>query len=104
MWSTRSRYFEFVNKKILIDYNFFLIILLFERYDNLTSTSLTCRLKGSTIGIFNVSMIVSEDNGRSDEEDTMYYVTPGELLYNFQTYAGNLFCMKYISNINNLNK
>ena len=36
-------------------------------------------------------MIVSENNGRSIAADSTYLVTPDELIYNFQTYAGMIF-------------
>jgi hypothetical protein len=55
----------------------------------MTSNYLACKLQGSTIGIFNGSLIVSQDNGRSISDPKTFLVTPDELIYNFQTYAGN---------------
>ena len=63
--------------------------LLILRYDNMTSNYLACKLQGSTVGIFNGSLIVSQDNGRSISDPKTFLVTPDELIYNFQTYAGN---------------
>ena len=47
-----------------------------------------CKLQGNTVAIFNSTILVSENNGRSIAASTTYLVTPNELIYNFQTYAG----------------
>lgn len=62
--------------------------LKFLRYSDLTSSSLVCKLKGSQVGVFNASLLVSEDNGRSLSISTAFFVTPNEIIYNFQSYAG----------------
>ena len=55
----------------------------------MTANYLLCKLQGSTVGLFNGSLIVSQDNGRSIADSSTFLVTPDELIYNFQTYAGN---------------
>ena len=55
----------------------------------MTSNYLLCKLQGSRVGIFNGCLIVSQDNGRSVSDPNSFLVTPDELIYNFQTYAGN---------------
>ena len=57
-------------------------------YQNLTTTNFGCLLQGQTVAIFNASILVSEDNGRSIANSNTYLVTPDQLIYNFQTYAG----------------
>lgn len=57
-------------------------------YANLTSSSLYCKLKGETVGLFNGTMIVSEDYGRSLSDPASFFVTPDESIYNYQTFAG----------------
>ncbi len=54
----------------------------------MTTTYLGCQLQGQTVAIFNASILVSEDNGRSIASSNTYLVTPDQLIYNFQTYAG----------------
>jgi hypothetical protein len=49
---------------------------------------LKCKLRGETIGIFNGTMLVSENYGRSNANPSTFFVTPDELIYNYQTYAG----------------
>ena len=67
--------------------NFYFIKIILS-YDNLTTTYMKCKLQGNTVAIFNSTILVSENNGRSIAASTTYLVTPNELIYNFQTYAG----------------
>ena len=57
-------------------------------YTNISATLLKCKLKGQTIGLFNGTMIVSEDFGRSYSDPSAFLVTPDEEIYNFQTFSG----------------
>jgi hypothetical protein len=57
-------------------------------HEDLTKNNLKCKLKGSSIGNYNVSLLVDEGNGRSDAANTTYYVSPDESIYNYQSYAG----------------
>lgn len=40
------------------------------------------------LGIFNVSMIITNEYGRSSVRSDLYRISPTSQLYNFQTYAG----------------
>ncbi len=44
------------------------------------------------MALFNATMIISQDYGRSVIANTEYYITPDENVYNLQTYAGNIEC------------
>ena len=57
------------------------------RYETLNTTYLGCKLQGVTVALFNATILVSEDNGRSLTVPSAFFVTPGQLIYNFQTYA-----------------
>jgi hypothetical protein len=47
-----------------------------------------CKLGGAYIGLFNASILVDQDNGRSLTLGSNYLVTADEQIYNFLTYAG----------------
>ena len=40
------------------------------------------------MGVFNATLLVSEDNGRSATNSNAFFVTPNEVLYNYESYAG----------------
>jgi hypothetical protein len=49
---------------------------------------LRCKSENEEIGVFNVSMLVSEQYGRSLTAPENFFVTPNEMLYNVENYAG----------------
>ena len=69
----------------------------------MTANYLKCKLQGNTVAIFNASLLVSQDNGRSVSDPSTYLVTPDELIYNFQTYAG-LFVISKNEKLSKINK
>ncbi|CAF3592631.1 unnamed protein product [Rotaria sordida] len=56
-------------------------------YTNVTSTSLTCKFEDNEVGLFNISMIVTNEYGRSLTSSNLYRVSADENLYTFQSYA-----------------
>lgn len=56
-------------------------------YSEITDTKLQCSFDSNEVGIFNVSMIVTNEYGRSAVRSDLYRVSPTSQLYNFQTYA-----------------
>lgn len=61
-------------------------------YTNVTDTSLQCNFEGTEIGLFNVSMLVTNQYGRSLVRPNLYRVSADENLYTFQSYAGLFTC------------
>ena len=59
-----------------------------ELYDNITTNALKCKLDSTEINVYNTSMLVSEEYGRSQTSRSAYLITPDEKIYNFQTYPG----------------
>lgn len=47
-------------------------------------------MTGTQVGLFNVSMLVNNEFGRSLQSSSMFYATPDEKLYNYQAYPSNL--------------
>ena len=70
------------------------------RYQNFSTNLLYCKLDNSEVGIFNTTMLVSENYGRSLASPSIFYATPDEKLYNYQSYAGNI--TKLFKNYKNL--
>ncbi|CAF2963963.1 unnamed protein product [Rotaria sp. Silwood2] len=56
-------------------------------YSNVTSTSLTCKFEDNEVGLFNISMLVTNEYGRSLTSSNLYRVSADENLYTFQSYA-----------------
>ncbi|CAF3091006.1 unnamed protein product [Rotaria socialis] len=56
-------------------------------YSNVTDNNLKCSFEGNEIGIFNVSMLVTEQYGRSSISPNLYRVSAAGNLYTFQSYA-----------------
>jgi len=56
-------------------------------YSEVTTSKLQCSFDGNEVGIFNVSMIITNEYGRSAVRSDLYRVSPTSQLYNFQTYA-----------------
>jgi len=50
---------------------------------------LRCKSENEQIGLFNVSMHVNENFGRATIAPENFLVTPNEILYNVENYAGN---------------
>lgn len=46
-----------------------------------------CKLENTEVGVFNNSLLVSSQYGRSLTSASIYYVTPDEKIYNYQSYA-----------------
>ena len=46
-------------------------------------------MDNSEVNAFNTSVLVQEEYGRSVALPSIYYVTPDEQIYNFQSYARN---------------
>ncbi|CAF3431137.1 unnamed protein product [Rotaria sp. Silwood1] len=58
-----------------------------DTYDNVTDTSLKCNFEGTEVGIFNLSMLVTNEYGRSLINSNLYRVSAMGDLYAFQSYA-----------------
>ncbi|CAM4838515.1 unnamed protein product [Rotaria magnacalcarata] len=56
-------------------------------YSNLNSTQLTCRFESNEVGIFNVTMLVTNEYGRSSVDASLFRMSSTGQLYNFETYA-----------------
>ncbi|CAF4278058.1 unnamed protein product, partial [Rotaria magnacalcarata] len=56
-------------------------------YSEVTDTSLQCNFDSDEVGIFNISMIVTNEYGRSMVPSNLYRVSATNQLYVFQTYA-----------------
>ena len=56
-------------------------------YKEITSNNLTCRLGGTEVNVYNFSMLINEQFGRSKMPPSTYLVSPDEKIYNFQTYS-----------------
>jgi hypothetical protein len=56
-------------------------------YSAITINNLVCNFEGNEIGIFNVSMLVTDQYGRSSVSPNLYRVSAAGDLYNFQSYA-----------------
>jgi len=48
---------------------------------------MTCRLDKPEIGYFTASILVTNEFGRSQASSNLFFVSPNQKLYNFQTYA-----------------
>lgn len=57
-------------------------------YDQVTDTSLRCLFEGTEVGVFNVSMLVTNEFGRAWVYPNLFRVSANEDLYNIQSYAG----------------
>ncbi|CAF4432640.1 unnamed protein product, partial [Rotaria socialis] len=58
-----------------------------EYYSNLSNTDLQCHFKSNEVGIFNVTMLVSNNNGRSASDSSLYRMSGTGQIYHFDTYA-----------------
>ncbi|CAF4003686.1 unnamed protein product, partial [Rotaria magnacalcarata] len=58
-----------------------------EYYSNLSNTDLQCHFKSDEVGIFNVTMLVSNNNGRSSSDSSLYRMSGTGQMYHFETYA-----------------
>ncbi|CAF3637436.1 unnamed protein product [Rotaria sp. Silwood1] len=56
-------------------------------YTDVTDTSLTCNFEDNEVGLFNVSMLITNEYGRSLTSSNLYRVSADENLYTFQSYA-----------------
>ncbi|RMZ96657.1 Fibrocystin-L [Brachionus plicatilis] len=56
-------------------------------YQNLTTDSLVCKLEGHEVNVYNATVLVSEEYGRSLTSPTIFYITADEQIYNFESYA-----------------
>ena len=65
----------------------------FYRFANVTQNSLTCQANKPEISYFNVSMLVSNQYGRSVVSPSAFLVSPDDSLYNFQTFASK-YCLR----------
>ena len=65
------------------------------RYQNYTKNLFYCKLDNSEVGVFNTSLLVSEEYGRSVVDSSMYYVTPDEKIYNYQSFAGEFMLWSF---------
>ena len=67
-------------------------------YQNYTKSQFYCKLENSEVGVFNTTLLVSEEYGRSVAASAMYFVTPDEKIYNYQSFAGKLKNNKFSLN------
>jgi hypothetical protein len=51
-----------------------------------------CQLQGQTVGLFNVSVRFNTGSSSrlSSPSSDSYLITPDQIIYNYQTYAGEL--------------
>lgn len=56
-------------------------------YQNLTTDTLLCKLEGHEINVYNATVLVSEEYGRSLASSSIFYVSADEQIYNFESYA-----------------
>jgi len=70
----------------------FLCLLIFNwdihRYELVTEYMVRCKNQNQEVGFFNMTMLVSEEFGRSKTLPSNYYVSPDEKIYNVERYAG----------------
>lgn len=59
-----------------------------ELFQEVTQSKVYCRIEKAEVGYFRASMLVSNQYGRADTSQYIFYVSPDENLYNFQSYAG----------------
>lgn len=59
-----------------------------ELFREVTQSKVYCRIEKAEVGYFRASMLVSNQYGRADTSQYIFYVSPDENLYNFQSYAG----------------
>ncbi len=62
-----------------------------QLYQNITQNSIRCKLDRSEVGIYNASVLVNGEFGRSTTSNTAYYITPDEKPYNYLSFARNSF-------------
>jgi hypothetical protein len=60
-----------------------------QLYQNISENAIRCKLDRSEVGIYNASILVNGEFGRSLTSNTAYYITPDEKPYNFLSYARN---------------
>ncbi|CAF3925163.1 unnamed protein product [Rotaria sp. Silwood2] len=56
-------------------------------YSEVTDSNLLCNFDSNEVGVFNISMIVTNEYGRSMVRSDLYRISATGQLYNFQTYA-----------------
>lgn len=56
-------------------------------YQNLTTSTLLCRLEGHEVNMYNATVLVSEQYGRSLASPSIFYISADEQIYNFESYA-----------------
>ncbi len=59
-----------------------------NRYELVTEYMVRCKNQNQEVGFFNLTMLVSEEYGRSQTLSSTYYVSPDEKIYNVERYAG----------------
>ena len=65
-----------------------LILTFLISYTELTQNQMTCLNSAVQVGYFNASILVSNSFGRSLPAANIYLVSPNQVLYNYQSYAG----------------
>ena len=61
-----------------------------QLYQNITQNAIRCKLDRSEVGIYNASVLVNGEFGRSLTSNTAYYITPDEKPYNYLSFARKL--------------
>ncbi|RNA24183.1 fibrocystin-L isoform X1, partial [Brachionus plicatilis] len=56
-------------------------------YQNLTTDTLLCKLEGHEVNVYNATILVSEEYGRSLASSSIFYISADEKIYNFESYA-----------------
>ncbi|CAF4332870.1 unnamed protein product, partial [Adineta steineri] len=56
-------------------------------YAAVNDTGLECNFEGTEVGLFNVSMLVTNEFGRALVDPSLYRVSADETFYTFQSYA-----------------
>lgn len=56
-------------------------------YQNLTTQTLLCKLEGNEVNLYNATVLVSEEFGRSLASPSIFYISADEEIYNFESYA-----------------
>ncbi len=61
------------------------------RYNNVTNSTMYCKLQKPEVNYYNATILVSNNYGRSIADPDAFFVAPNDTLYNYQTYARKNF-------------
>ncbi len=58
-----------------------------NRYQNITQNTLKCKLERAEIGLYNASILVNGEFGRSVTSSNMFLISADDKPYNYLSYA-----------------